>query len=105
MKFAAKYLKGTLLKMPGFKYPSAPHWLVLVVKEQEDDEGPGAKVAVSINLEAAPREPTEIAIKDYSEGEGNLAELIRLGVVSPPHRYEQSGYVRVPICHLQPEWR
>lgn len=46
-------------------------------------------------------EDEEIAIKDYSENEGILDILMEQGVITPPHRFQSSGYVIVPICKLQ----
>jgi hypothetical protein len=40
-------------------------------------------------------------IKDFSENEGILAELIRVGVVCEPVCYVSSGYVRVPLCYVK----
>ena len=42
----------------------------------------------------------EVAIKNYSENEGILAVLIREGIIQPPHRYVNSGFVKIPICEL-----
>lgn len=42
----------------------------------------------------------EVAIKNYSEGEGTLDILIRAGVISEPIRYITSGYIRIPVCKL-----
>jgi hypothetical protein len=42
----------------------------------------------------------EVAVKDYSENEGMLDFLVDNGIVHPPHRFESSGYVTVPVCKL-----
>ena len=42
----------------------------------------------------------EVAIKNYSENEGILPVLIREGIVKSPHRYVNSGFVKIPICEL-----
>ena len=42
----------------------------------------------------------EVAVKDYSENEGVLAELLRLKIVKEPHRVAQAGYVNLPVCKL-----
>lgn len=42
----------------------------------------------------------EVAIKNYSENEGILPILIREGIVKSPHRYVNSGFVKIPICEL-----
>ena len=43
----------------------------------------------------------EIAIKNYSENIGVLDELLKNDVIYPHHRYVQSGFILVPICHLK----
>jgi hypothetical protein len=57
---------------------------------------------VSVNLEERPLAPTEVAIKNYSECDGMLDALVAAGVVLPPHRIIESGYVELPVCHLAP---
>lgn len=42
----------------------------------------------------------EVAIKNYSENEGLLDVLIGLGVIEPPHRQVQSGFVLIDICNM-----
>ena len=42
----------------------------------------------------------EVAIKNYSENEGVLDDLIRDGIVDMPHRKIRSGFVEIPICTL-----
>lgn len=60
----------------------------------------GETIAVAtVNIE--PLEENEVSIKDYSENEGMLQWLIDNGIIEEPHRYIQSGWVRVPICKLK----
>ena len=60
----------------------------------------GEPLAVaSVNIEG-PLEPREIAIKDYSEGEGMLAALIAAGIVEDTGVALASGYVSTPIARL-----
>ena len=60
----------------------------------------GEPLAVaSVNIEG-PLEPREIAIKDYSEGEGMLAALIAAGIVEDTGVSVASGYVSIPIARL-----
>lgn len=54
----------------------------------------------SSNLPDHTMEEGEIAIKNYSENEGVLEELVRLEIVSPPHRTIEQGYVEFPVCKL-----
>jgi hypothetical protein len=42
----------------------------------------------------------EVAIKDWSENKGILDFLIQNKIVKEPHRFVESGYVKVPICEL-----
>lgn len=57
-------------------------------------------VMATVNLPDADIAEDEVAIKDYSENEGILQELMDQGVVSAPLRYKASGFVRVPICKI-----
>lgn len=63
-------------------------WLVrdykLTVNVADDDE-------VSVD---------EVAIKNYSEGEGVLKALVNAGIVSEPLRFVRSGFVEIPICRV-----
>lgn len=45
----------------------------------------------------------QIGVKDYSENEGMLDELLRLGLVFPPRRTVASGFVQIPVCTLTPK--
>ncbi|MBZ9714453.1 hypothetical protein [Deinococcus multiflagellatus] len=44
--------------------------------------------------------PDEVAIKDYSENEGMLSDLLAAGVVEQPHRHLAAGFVQAPVCRL-----
>jgi hypothetical protein len=46
-------------------------------------------------------EEGEVAIKNYSENTGMLNFLISEGIIEPPHRSVNSGYVRIPICKVK----
>ena len=43
----------------------------------------------------------EVAIKNYSENQGILDNLILHGIVYKPHRSVQNGFVNIPICKLK----
>ena len=45
----------------------------------------------------------EIAIKNYSENEGVLDALIRIGAISQPHRQQNAGLVKLDICSMNRE--
>ena len=61
-----------------------------------EDGFPFAKCTVNI----PGLEKDEVAIKDYSENEGMLDFLLSNSIVEKPHRYEHSGYVRIPVCKM-----
>ena len=61
-----------------------------------EDGFPFAKCTVNI----PGLEKDEVAIKDYSENEGMLDFLLSNSIVEKPHRYERSGYVRIPVCKM-----
>ena len=42
----------------------------------------------------------EVGVKDYSENEGMLDFLIDNLIIEKPHRYENSGFVKIPICKI-----
>lgn len=45
---------------------------------------------------------TEIAIKDYSENEGMYQTLLDANVITPAHRFAQSGWIdKIPVCFLK----
>jgi hypothetical protein len=43
----------------------------------------------------------EIAIKNWSENYGILEVLLENDIITPPHRFIWSGYVKVPVCKLK----
>ena len=47
--------------------------------------------------------PGEVPVKNYSEGSGNLSELLNAGLITKPHREIPSGFVSIPICYLTPK--
>lgn len=59
-------------------------------------EGPYATASVWIPGLAED----EVAIKDHSENEGIYDALYEGGVIEVAHRFEASGFVIIPICHL-----
>jgi hypothetical protein len=62
-----------------------------------DDGFPFAKS--TINMSGLGKD--EVAVKNYSENEGMLDFLIENGIVHPPYKTEQSGFVTVPVCKLK----
>ena len=55
-------------------------------------------MSVTVNIDGL--DENEVAIKNYSENEGILDVLVDEGIVKSPHRYVNSGFVRIPICEL-----
>ena len=57
----------------------------------------GAIADVTVNVDE-PLAKNEIAVKDYSENEGMLKEMMRIGLVTQVKRFIHSGFVQIPIC-------
>lgn len=56
---------------------------------------------LTVNLPGADIPPYCVAVKDYSEGSGNLRTLADAGLVeSVPDSVVRSGFVPVPVCRL-----
>jgi hypothetical protein len=45
-------------------------------------------------------DPGEVAIKDWSENKGILDFLVQNKIIKEPHRFVESGHVKIPICEL-----
>jgi len=90
----AKYIKGphTVVRC---KYHSTGYNCLRL--EPEGD--PYDYVIVSSCIDH-PLKGDEVAIKNYSENEGILDELIKAGFVSEPVRYFQLAYAQFPICNI-----
>lgn len=56
---------------------------------------------VSVSHEDIDESAGEILVKNYSENEGVLSFLLENGIVNPPHRYINSGYVKMPVCTIK----
>jgi hypothetical protein len=57
-------------------------------------------IVLTINLPDVPLAEDEVAIKNYSEHEGVLDDLIDAGIVSQPVKFIQSGFVEIPVCKI-----
>lgn len=62
--------------------------------------GVGGSPAATVTVWVPGLEEGEVAIKDYSEGEGMLAAMVHNKVVALPHRQVKSGFVTIPVCKL-----
>jgi hypothetical protein len=90
----AKYVQpGDLVAAP---YHADPERLALIVTRGAD---PSDHSVLTINP-VFPIHPGEYAIKDYSENAGVLAALVDDGIVAPPHRCMQQGFVVFPLVRL-----
>jgi hypothetical protein len=59
----------------------------------------GSPVAVAtVHLPELTLTADEVVIKDYSENAGMLDTLVAAGIVTPPLREVQSGYVTLFVC-------
>jgi hypothetical protein len=54
----------------------------------------------TINLPEIPLLPDEVIIKNYSENEGILDELLKAGIVEETGVFVQVGYNTCPICKI-----
>lgn len=67
------------------------------------DESEGYRETVSIatvNIPDEPLEPDEVFIKDWSENEGVLNDLIEMGVISESISSVQTGFCVAYKCKL-----
>lgn len=56
---------------------------------------------LTVNLPGADIPRDCVAVKDYSEGSGNLRTLADAGLVEPcPVSVVRSGFVPIPVCRL-----
>lgn len=67
-----------------------------------EDKRTGEDVAVlTVCLPDHKLPPNYVAIKDYSENQGVLKQLVKEGVIDWPAYESPSGYVNIPICKLK----
>ena len=70
------------------------------IRIQLYDSKDGTPYATATAIIKEELEPGEVAIKDWSENEGILDFLVQNKIVKEPHRFVESGYVKIPICEL-----
>jgi len=77
--------------------------VAIVLQDKETGE---PYATASVNVVHADLKPDEVAIKDYSEGEGMLNDLVAAGIVEDTGKTVPSGYVDIPIARLlkKPSW-
>lgn len=54
----------------------------------------------SVNPDTVILPPNYVGIKDWSENEGVLRELIDAGIVSEPEMWWPSGFVEIAFCKI-----
>lgn len=94
----AKYFKFTKEQVRKVAYQSNGRPALEIVDESE-----GFKETVAIatvNLPDEPLESDEVFIKDWSENEGVLNDLIEMGVISEPISSVQTGFCVAYKCKL-----
>ena len=57
----------------------------------------------TVNMPEVDLKPNEVLIKNYSENEGVLQFLVDNNIVVPTGKIVETGYVKLPICILNPE--
>lgn len=67
----------------------------------------GEPIAVAtVNLIDDDTQPDEVVIKDYSENEGMYQTLLDADIITPAHRFTQSGWIEsIPICYLTEKFK
>jgi hypothetical protein len=70
------------------------------VRIQLYDSKDGTPYATATSKVEEKLEQGEVAIKDWSENEGILDFLVQNKIIKDPHRFVESGYVKIPICKL-----
>lgn len=70
------------------------------IRIQLYDSKDGTPYATATTSTQEDLESGEVAIKDWSENEGILDFLVQNKIVKEPHRFVESGYVKIPICEL-----
>jgi hypothetical protein len=70
------------------------------IRIQLYDSKDGTPYATATTSIQEDLESGEVAIKDWSENEGILDFLVQNKIVKEPHRFVESGYVKIPICEL-----
>jgi hypothetical protein len=87
----AKYFKFVKEQVQKMRYQNNGR---IALKIIDESEGYRETVAIAtVNLPDEPLEPDEVFIKDWSENEGVLKDLIAMGIISKP-----IGSVRTEFC-------
>jgi hypothetical protein len=93
-KISTKYLKDQECTILISQYNTGSTAIQLISPEGEH------LMNATVNIPTVILNPDQVCIKDYSENQGILAELIRLNIVSQPEFYITSGFVDIPVCQL-----
>lgn len=91
--FNAKYLKGKM-------YIQVNRYLLDNSICLSAIEKYGARVPLTVCVEGAKPEPGHVLIKTWSENEGVLEELVRLGIVQDTGVKIRTGHTYANLCKL-----
>lgn len=73
---------------------------IAILLIDEHNGGPVGKATVAI--QGANHKDNQIVVKDYSENEGMLDALKGIGLVTNVERWIETGWVKVPVCNIDP---
>lgn len=96
IKINTKHLKDQEAEIKTGQYNTGSTAMQLVSPDGE------LLLTATVNIPAVILHEDQVLIKDYSENEGILAELIRHNIISQPEFYVTADFVDIPVCTLQP---
>lgn len=94
----AKYFKFTKDQVFKGNYQSNDRTALKIIDDHNDY--PELVAIATANLPNESLEPDEVFIKDWSENEGVLNDLIEMGVISEPISSVQTGFCIAYKCKL-----
>lgn len=79
----------------------------IALKLMDSHDFYGAPIAVAtVNVIDDDTQPDEVVIKDYSENEGMYQALLDADIITPAHRFTQSGWIEsIPVCYLTEKFK
>jgi len=86
------------LKLSSVKFQYAKYANGRIAIMATDEGAPLCKCTV--NIPETPIADDEVIIKDYSENEGVLQDMIELGIILAPRKMINTGYGCSAICKL-----
>lgn len=94
VKLKTKYIEAEA-ELRVAKYPNGRKAIYFVDAETKEE-----LLIATTNLPNHRLPPGHVFIKDYSENEGILSEMIRLGLCKPSAKTAASGFVEIPMVEL-----